>query len=56
MKNTELKKLLKKNERSQAWLARKLNVTSMTVNYWYNGINNIPEKKIEEIEGILNNE
>tara|TARA_Y100000361_G_C11145300_1_gene337660 strand:- start:85 stop:243 length:159 start_codon:yes stop_codon:yes gene_type:complete len=41
MDKNELKALLVKNERSQRWLARKLNVSSMLVSMWCSGQRNI---------------
>ena len=50
MNNTELKARLSKNERSQAWLSRKLNVSPAAVCYWCSGIDAIPQKRIEKIK------
>ena len=41
MDKNELKALLKKNERSQRWLALKLNVSPMLVCLWCSGKRNI---------------
>tara|TARA_Y100001973_G_C5191924_1_gene331534 strand:+ start:1691 stop:1855 length:165 start_codon:yes stop_codon:yes gene_type:complete len=53
MKNKELLKLLNNNERSQAWLARKLNYTAMAISKWCTGQVNIPNKHIPKIKELL---
>ena len=54
MTNLQLIKLLNKNERSQAWLGRKLNLTAMAICKWCKGDSNIPVKRIPEIKRFLN--
>ena len=44
---------LKKHERSQAWLARKLFISSMAVSKWCSGKMPIPQSRSEEIERWL---
>ena len=44
---------LKKHERSQAWLARKLKVAPMTISKWCNGLQGIPEKRQDQIQRWL---
>ena len=53
MTSSELVKLLNKNERSQAWLSRKLHYTAMAVCKWCNGDVIIPEKHIKKIKELL---
>ena len=44
---------LKKHERSQRCLSRKLNVSPMAVCKWCNGLMPIPDKRSKEIERWL---
>ena len=44
---------LKKHERSQAWLSRKMNVSPMSVCKWCNGTMMISDKRAKEIERWL---
>ena len=53
MENKQLVKLLKHNERSQAWLARKLGYSAMAICKWCNGEVTIPKKHITKIKAIL---
>ena len=53
MTNLQLVELLSKNERSQAWLGRKLNLTAMAICKWCKGDSNIPVKRIPEIKRLL---
>ena len=53
MKSSELINLLNRSERSQAWLARKLDYTAMAVCKWCNDQVNIPEKHIKKIKELL---
>ena len=48
MDNMVLKALLKKNERSQRWLAIKLDVSPMLVSFWCRGMRDIT--KADEIK------
>ena len=53
MKNVELVDLLNKNERSQAWLSRKLGYTAMAVCKWCSGQVAVPKKEIKKIKALL---
>jgi hypothetical protein len=53
MKNVELVNLLNKNERSQAWLSRKLGYTAMAVCKWCSGQVAVPKKQIKKIKALL---
>ena len=44
---------LKKHERSQSWLSRKLNVSRMAVCKWCNGLMPIPDKRAKQIQRWL---
>ena len=44
---------LKEHERSQRWLSRKLNVSSMTVCKWCNGYMSISENWAKQIQKWL---
>ena len=54
MTNLQLVKLLNKHERSQAWLARKLNISAMAVSKYCNGLCNIPLKRQVDVSEICN--
>ena len=49
----KLIRLLNKHERSQGWLARKLNVSPMAVCKWCNGLMPISEVRSKQIERWL---
>ena len=53
MRRHELRALLDKHERSQAWLSRKLNLTSMTISHFCSGKIPINEKRAELIRKYL---
>ena len=53
MLNKTLINKLKKHERSQRWLSRKLNISAMAVCKWCNGMVKIPKKRYNEIERWL---
>ena len=53
MTSNELVKLLNKNERSQAWLSRKLNYTAMAVCKWCKGDVMIPDRQVPIIRDLL---
>ena len=44
---------LKKYERSQAWLSRKLNVSAMAVCKWCNCLMPIPDNRAKQIDSWL---
>jgi DNA-binding XRE family transcriptional regulator len=50
---TPLKRLLEEEGRSQAWLARRLEVRRQTVQAWCNGIHAPSEARQREIAEIL---
>ena len=53
MKRKELRSLLDKHERSQAWLSRKLKLTSMTISYFCSGKIPINKDRAEMIRKYL---
>ncbi len=53
MLGTQLLRLLRRNERSQAWLARKLMVSPMTVHKWAHSKMAIPAQRLRQIRKIL---
>ena len=53
MKSSQLVKLLNKNERSQAWLARKLNLSAMAICKWCKEKSTIPERHVATIKRLL---
>ena len=53
MRKELLIKRLKKHERSQAWLSRKLNISAMAVCKWCNGKMAIPDNRSKQIERWL---
>ena len=53
MRKEILIKKLKKHERSQAWLSRKLNLSAMAVCKWYKGSMPIPDNRAKQIERWL---
>ena len=44
---------LKKHERSQRWLARKLQISPMSVSKWCNGLMPIPDDRSKQIQKWL---
>ena len=53
MRSIQLIRLLKKNERTQAWLSRQLNLTPTTINKWCNEEKKIPPEREKQIRRIL---
>ena len=53
MRKEILIKKLKKHERSQAWLSRKLNISAMAVCKWCSGQVAVPKKQIKKIKALL---
>ena len=53
MKSIQLIKLLRKNERSQAWLSRQLNVSEMTISKWCNETLIITKDRERQIRRLL---
>ena len=53
MKSIQLLKLLKKHERSQSWLSRKLNVSTAIVSKWCNEVALIPDEREKQIRRLL---
>jgi hypothetical protein len=53
MRSRELVRLLKKNERSQAWLGRKLKLTAMAICKYCSGEIPISQKREKQIRKIL---
>ena len=53
MHKSLLVKRLKKHERSQAWLSRKMNISAMAVSKWCNGLMPIPDIRSKQIERWL---
>ncbi len=53
MNYLELRKLLKENERSQAWLSRKLNCSANAVKKWHNDQMPISRLRSDEIRRIF---
>ena len=43
MRKGQLIRRLRKHERSQAWLSRKMNISAMAVSKWCNGLMPIPD-------------
>jgi transcriptional regulator with XRE-family HTH domain len=53
MNKQTIKTLLKREERSQAWLSRKLGVTPASMSYWLNGKVQPKESVLQRIADIL---
>ena len=53
MNKQTIKTLLKQEERSQAWLSRKLGVTPAAMSYWLNGKVQPKESVLQRIADIL---
>ena len=53
MHKAMLVRKLKKHERSQRWLSKKLDVSAMAVSKWCNGLMPIPENRSIQIERWL---
>tara|TARA_Y100001938_G_scaffold7855_2_gene9616 strand:- start:3738 stop:3941 length:204 start_codon:yes stop_codon:yes gene_type:complete len=53
MNKQTIKTLLKQEERSQAWLSRKLGVTPASMSYWLNGKVQPKESVLQRIADIL---
>jgi putative transcriptional regulator len=51
---SRLKDILDEQGRSQAWLAKQVNVYDKTLRNWVNGKNHPPANKLFEIAEILN--
>ena len=49
-----LKRALKEADMTQAHLAKTLGVTDVAVNQWVNGKHKVPEKRVAQIEDVLN--
>tara|TARA_R100000781_G_C4076670_1_gene126318 strand:+ start:1315 stop:1479 length:165 start_codon:yes stop_codon:yes gene_type:complete len=53
MHKAMLVRKLKKHERSQRWLSRKLDISAMAVSKWCNGLMPIPDKRAKQIKRWL---
>ena len=53
MNSIQLIRLLKKHERSHAWLSRKLNVSPVTIHKWATEKMRIPPEREKQIRRIL---
>tara|TARA_Y100001938_G_scaffold4602_1_gene5778 strand:+ start:15144 stop:15308 length:165 start_codon:yes stop_codon:yes gene_type:complete len=53
MNNIRLRKMLNDHERSQRWLARKMNVSYQAMYKWANGLMPISEARKAQIKEIL---
>jgi len=53
MRKAILVRKLKKHERSQRWLSRKLNISPMAISKWCNGLMPISDIRAKQIERWL---
>ena len=53
MTHYELNKRLKKHERSQGWLSRKLNTAAMCISKWSNNQMSISTERARQIRRLL---
>ena len=53
MRKSMLVRKLKKHERSQAWLSRKMNISAMAVCKWCNGLMPISDNRSRQMERWL---
>lgn len=51
----QLKQMLEREERSQAWLGRKVGVSPATVNYWFKGIHKPSKGHLFLLKSVLDN-
>tara|TARA_Y100000593_G_C4252804_1_gene308054 strand:- start:37 stop:213 length:177 start_codon:yes stop_codon:yes gene_type:complete len=53
MTHNELNRRLKKHERSQGWLARKINTSAMCISKWSNNQMPISTERARQIRNLL---